>query len=82
MSMLKKGLISEELNIPITPRSTFYDAFSRFSISLFRDVFIHLLSGLKMKHIPELAAFGSLYCIDGSLFPVIIDFQEGSAALA
>ena len=37
IGLLKKGLIPKELNIPITPRSTFNDAFSRFSIDLFRD---------------------------------------------
>jgi len=86
MNLLKKGLIPEELNIPIIPRSTFNDAFSRFSPNLFRDVFLYLLSSLQLKHIPELAIFGTLYCIDGSLFPVIssmlwAEFQSNHNAL-
>ena len=86
IGVLKKGLVPGELNIPITPRSTFNDAFSRFSIDLFRDAFTYLLSELKIKHIPELSVFGILYCIDGSYFPVIssmlwAEYKTGHNAL-
>ena len=61
MGSLKRKLIPEEFNLPVIARSTFNDAFSRFSPNLFRDVFFHLLSNLQLMHIPELAVFGTLY---------------------
>lgn len=68
---LKKDLLPPQLKLPQVPRSTFDDAFERFSPELFKSVFIHLLATLKLKVIPELAALGVLYCVDGSLFPTL-----------
>jgi hypothetical protein len=70
-TILNKGLLSPGLNLCPVPYTTFGEAFERFSVSLFREVFEHLLTTLKFKCIPELEALGKLYCIDGSLFPVI-----------
>jgi hypothetical protein len=56
-------------------RSTFNDAFERFSPDLFKEVFIYLLKTLSLIAIPELAALGTLYCIDGSVFPVLSSVQ-------
>ena len=68
---LNKGLLPAALNLQSVPYSTANEAFERFSVNLFRDAFQHLLQTVPFKHIPELAALGTLYCIDGSLFPVI-----------
>lgn len=68
---LNKGLIPDILGLQPVPYSTANEAFSRFSYKLFSDTFYHLLQTLPLKEIPELAIFGTLYCIDGSLFPVI-----------
>lgn len=68
---LKKGLLPPALKLSQVARSTFNDAFERFSPDLFQAVFIHLLKTLSLKAIPELAALGTLYCIDGSLFPIL-----------
>ena len=70
---LKKGLLPPALGLQVVAYTTFGEAFERFSVSLFREVFEHLLETLKWKGIPELEAFGKLYCIDGSLFQVIIN---------
>lgn len=69
--LLNKGLLSEALNLRKVPYSTCNEAFDRHPIDLFRSVFQHLIQTLHMKSIPELMAFGTLCCIDGSLFPVI-----------
>jgi len=68
---LNKGLLPAALKLQPVPYSTVNEAFERFPVSLFREVFQHLLQTVPFKHIPELAALGTLYCIDGSLFPVI-----------
>jgi hypothetical protein len=70
-TILNKGLLPPALNLCQVPYTTFGEAFERFSVSLFQEVFEHLLTTLKFKCIPELEALGKLYCIDGSLFPVI-----------
>jgi hypothetical protein len=70
-TLLNKGLVPETLHLRVVPYSTFGEAFERFSVNLFRDVFQYLLSTVPFKQIPELAALGTLYCIDGSLFPII-----------
>lgn len=68
---LKKDLLSPALKLQKVPRSTFNDAFERFSPDLFKAVFFQLIKTLNLKAIPELAALGTLYCIDGSLFPIL-----------
>ncbi len=68
---LNAGLLAPELGLRPVPYSTCQDAFERFSPRLFQAVFQHLLSNVSFKAVPELAALGTLYCIDGSLFPVI-----------
>ncbi|MEO5351503.1 MAG: hypothetical protein H7836_17940 [Magnetococcus sp. YQC-3] len=70
-TILNKGLLPENINLPPVPYSTFSDAFERFSPDLFRAIFVFLLSSLPLKRIPELASLGTLCCVDGSLFPVI-----------
>ena len=68
---LHAGLLPTELGLRAVPYSTCQDAFERFSPCLFQAVFQHLLSNVSFKAVPELATLGTLYCIDGSLFPVI-----------
>ena len=68
---LNTGLLAPELGLRPVAYSTCQDAFERFSPRLFQAVFQHLLSSVSFKAVPELAALGTLYCIDGSLFPVI-----------
>jgi hypothetical protein len=59
------------LGLQPVPYSTCQEAFERFSPRLFQAVFQYLLANVSFKAIPELAALGTLCCIDGSLFPVI-----------
>lgn len=68
---LKKGLLSPALKLRYVARSTFNDAFERFSPEMFRAVFVFLLSTVSVKAVPELAALGVFYCIDGSVFPTL-----------
>jgi Transposase DDE domain len=68
---LNVGLLPPELGLRPVPYSTCQEAFERFSPRLFQAVFQHLLSRVSFKAVPELAALGTLCCIDGSLFPVI-----------
>ncbi len=68
---LNLGLLAPELGLRPVPYSTCQEAFERFSPRLFQAVFQPLLSSVSFKAVPELAALGTLYGIDGSLFPVI-----------
>jgi len=70
-TQLNLGLLPAALGLQPVPYSTCQEAFERFSPRLFQAVFQHLLSTVSFKAIPELAAFGTVCCIDGSLFPVI-----------
>jgi len=56
---LKKGLLSPALKLKYVARSTFNDAFERFSPEMFRAVFVFLVSTVSLKAIPELATLGS-----------------------
>lgn len=71
IDMLQRALILPELNLDKVPYSTFSDAFERFSADIFKDIFISLLSTIRLKAIPELQTLGMLYCVDGSLFPTL-----------
>ena len=53
---LKKDLLSPRLKLPYVPRSTFNDAFERFSPDLFRAVFVSAISSLSLCVVPEIAA--------------------------
>ncbi len=68
---LKKGLVDERLKLANVPRSTFGDAFERFDAGLFRQVYSQLLKNMDLKEIPELALFGTVCLVDGSLFPIL-----------
>lgn len=51
--------------------STFFDAFNRFPVIWFAHLLTFLLGTIVWQAIPELAALGKLYCVDGSIFPAI-----------
>lgn len=72
---LNKNLLPAALQLRPVPYSTFGEAFERFPVTKFQAVFQHLLSTVPFRQIPELVALGTLYCIDGSLFPVISSMQ-------
>lgn len=75
MVQLNNGLLPSALNLRPVPYSTVKEAFDRFSVKLFREAFQYLLDNLPFKHLPESAKLGKLYCIDGSIFPVISSMQ-------
>jgi hypothetical protein len=68
---LNQGLLPTTLRLRPVAYTTFGEAFERFGVMNFQAVFQHLLKTVPFKPIPELAALGTLYCIDGSRFPVI-----------
>ena len=60
-----------ELELGEVKRSTFFDAFDRFPVEWFVRLLAYVLMSVAWKAIPELDALGKLYCVDGSIFPVI-----------
>ena len=60
-----------ELELGEVKRSTFFDAFQRFPVAWFGSMLSFLLATVVWPTIPELETLGKLYCVDGSLFPVI-----------
>jgi hypothetical protein len=63
--------VDPELALDEVKRSTFFDAFQRFPVTWFAGLLAFLLVTVVWQPIPELAAFGKLYCVDGSIFPAI-----------
>ena len=61
--LLLTGTISapSALNLPLIARSTFFDAFNRFSVRWFTKLMIALLTAVTLIEIPELQTFGKLY---------------------
>lgn len=72
---LNRGLVPSNLNLQVTPYTTVSEAFGRFPVAWFQSAYQHLLDTQPLKQIPELAALGTLCCVDGSLFPVINSMQ-------
>jgi len=60
-----------ELELGEVKRSTFFDAFNRFPVEWFVRLLAYVLMSVAWKAIPELDALGKMYCVDGSVFPVI-----------
>ena len=52
-------------------KSTFFEAFRRFSAQRARKLFYHLLSRLSFFPVPEMAALGVLCAVDGSHWPAL-----------
>ena len=70
-SLLNKGVLPPQLNLQQISYTAFIEAFDRFSPELFKAVFQGQILTVSLQSIPELAAFGPLICVDGSLFPAI-----------
>jgi hypothetical protein len=64
---------ASELGLPQVAPSTFFDAFQRFPSSWLATLLSYLLVAVAWKAIPELEALGKLYCVDGSLFPAMLN---------
>ncbi len=64
---------ASELGLPQVASSTFFDAFQRFPSSWLATLLSYLLVAVAWKTIPELEALGKLYCVDGSLFPAMLN---------
>ena len=63
------------MNLQPVPYSTMSEGFERFGSDKFQAVFEYILPTVPFKRIPELSLLGTLYCINGSLFPVINSMQ-------
>ena len=61
------------LGLPHVAPSTFFDAFQRFPSSWLAALLSYLLVAVAWKAVPELEALGKLYCVDGSLFPAMLN---------
>jgi len=68
---LETNATAHQLGLSPIPYSTLQEAFSRFPASAFRHLFMTLLASTTFMAIPELQALGTLYLVDGSLFPTI-----------
>lgn len=76
ISFLNKGILSPELKLQNTSYTSFLEAFGRFPPELFQAIFKNLILSIGLISIPELAAFGPLICVDGSLFPTINSMMD------
>ncbi len=65
-------LQNNTLGIKNIPFSTLKDCFSRYNYETFRTIFLTLVSSLSLIAVPELALFGKICLVDGSIFPVSI----------
>jgi len=73
MRELVTGLSHAEpaLALPILPRSTLSQMFTRFDSGLLRRALVRLLATLPLPENPELALLGTIYLVDGSYFPTL-----------
>jgi len=62
---------AKSLGLPAIKNSTLQEGFTRFPAEAFRMLFVCLLSTTAFMTVPEIQALGTLYLVDGSLFPVI-----------
>lgn len=75
-----------ELGLPAIAYSTFRDAFSRFNVLFFKQLYSHVQDSCSWFHIPELRNLGLLKAVDGSLFPTLrsmewADYKRHAKAL-
>lgn len=70
------------LKLPQVGLSTLHDGFARFEVKLFARLSHYLATNLKLGQIAEVAALGTLWCVDSSFWPVVTQLgwlrrQEG-----
>lgn len=58
------------LGLPVIALSTFHDAFIRYPLAWFVRLQQHLAQTLPLVKLPEVAALGSLWCVDSSLWHI------------
>jgi len=58
---LETSEITDKLSLPVIPFSTFRDGFDRFPVSLFRMLFIYLITTGGFIAIPELTTLGTIF---------------------
>ena len=68
---LRTSPTAAALDLPATPFSTLKEGFERFPYSAFALLFSTLLAEVPWLAVPELAALGTLWLVDGSLFPML-----------
>ncbi len=71
VTQLKTNRTARMLGLPAIKNSTLQEGFTRFPAQTLRMLFVCLLSTTTFMSIPELQALGTLYLVDGSLFPTI-----------
>jgi hypothetical protein len=68
---IDSSMVAREIGLIKASKSMYSEAFSRYRATIFRNLFLRLLEGLKFLSIPELQLLGNLVCVDGSLIPAI-----------
>ncbi|PXF59152.1 MAG: hypothetical protein C4B58_04365 [Deltaproteobacteria bacterium] len=65
---IKTFPIAKELNLVNASKSMYSEAFSRYELELFRNIFCQLLNNTEFIEIPEINSLGRILLIDGSVF--------------
>ena len=68
---IDSSTMAREIGLIKVSKSMYSEAFARYRATLFRNLFLGLLQGLKFLSIPELQLMGNLVCVDGSLIPAV-----------
>lgn len=66
---------ARQLGLVISSKTGYHEAFHRYTAQQYREIFLGLLQSLPLMEIPELAALGFIYLVDGSVFPAISSME-------
>ena len=72
---LKSSPDTQKLNLLPVGKSTLHEAFLRFPVWVFHQIFVTTLGSIPYMAIPEIAALGTICLIDASLFPAIATME-------
>jgi len=75
---LRTSSTAAALRLPAPPFSTLKEGFQRFPCSAFALLFSTLLAQVMWLPVPELASLGTLWLVDGSLFPMLATMKWAS----
>ena len=71
VTQLETNAAAGALKLPAIPFSTLQEAFTRFPATVFHQLFLTVLATTTFITVPEIQALGTIWLIDGSLFPLI-----------
>jgi len=70
---IKTSSDAKQFDLKNASKSMYSEAFLRYDPTIYRRIFYRLLEQMNFLEVPEIKALGRICCVDGSVFPALIN---------